>query len=63
MVPADFLGHVGFRTHRPHLTTPRMRMDLRSALSWRDEVEAALDRLLGVVRPKPVPDAQRNRLN
>ncbi len=60
VVPADFLGHVGFRTHRPHLTTPRMRMDLRSALSWRDEVEAALDRLLGVVRPKPVPDAQRS---
>jgi GNAT superfamily N-acetyltransferase len=53
VVPADFLGSVGFKTHRPHPTTPRMRMDLRSALTWRDEVEAALGRLLGVVRPKP----------
>jgi hypothetical protein len=26
-------------------------MDLRSTLRWRDEVEAALDRLRGVVRP------------
>ncbi len=51
MVPADFLGSVGFKTHRPHPTTPRMRMDLRSALTWRDEVESALERLLGAVRP------------
>ena len=34
-------------------------MDLRSALTWRDEVEAALEKLIGVVRPapKPTPDA------
>ncbi len=30
-------------------------MDLRSALTWRDEVEAALERLIGVVRPTPKP--------
>lgn len=54
-VPAAFLDAVGFRTQRPHPTTPRMRMDLRSLLTWRDEVEAALERLLGVVRPKPAP--------
>ncbi|MDQ4051823.1 MAG: GNAT family N-acetyltransferase, partial [Actinomycetota bacterium] len=53
VVPVDFLGSVGFKTHRPHPTTPRMRMDLRSALTWRDEVEAALERLMGAVRPKP----------
>ena len=53
VVPADFLGSVGFKTHRPHPTTPRMRMDLRSALTWKDEVEAALEKLVGVVRPKP----------
>ena len=51
VVSAEFLAHVGFRTHRPHPTTPRMRMDLRSALTWKDEVEAALERLVGVVRP------------
>ncbi len=59
VVPADFLGSVGFKTHRPHPTTPRMRMDLRSALTWKDEVEAALERLLGVVRPKPAPAPDR----
>lgn len=53
VVAADFLGSVGFKTHRPHPTTPRMRMDLRSALTWRDEVEAAVERLLGAVRPAP----------
>jgi hypothetical protein len=30
-----------------------MRMDLRTAVSWRDEVEAALERLVGVIRPAP----------
>lgn len=55
LTPVDFLGGVGFKTHRPHALTPRMRMDLRSALTWRDEVEAALERLLGAVRPAPKP--------
>lgn len=60
VVPADFLGSVGFKTHRPHRTTPRMRMDLRTALTWRTEVEAALERLVGVVRPaKPAPGEAR----
>ncbi|MEI5673410.1 MULTISPECIES: GNAT family N-acetyltransferase [unclassified Nocardioides] len=54
-VPADFLGSVGFKTQRPHPTTPRMRMDLRTALTWREEVESALERLVGVVRPAPKP--------
>ena len=49
----EFLGSVGFKTHRPHARHPRMRMDLRSALTWRDEVEAALEKLIGVVRPAP----------
>jgi GNAT superfamily N-acetyltransferase len=58
MVPADFLGSVGFKTHRPHPTTPRMRMELRSALTWKDELEAALERLVGAVRPKPASSAR-----
>ena len=57
VVPADFLGSVGFKTHRPHGTTPRMRMDLRTAVTWRSEVEAALERLVGVVRPGARPSA------
>lgn len=67
VVPVDFLGRVGFRIHREHLTTPRMRMDLRTTLTWRDEVGAALESLrdvvLPVVRPKkapsPSPEATR----
>lgn len=54
-VPVDFLGGVGFRTLRAHPLTPRMRMDLRTAVAWRDEVEAALERLVGVVRPRTRP--------
>ncbi|MGN6251419.1 MAG: GNAT family N-acetyltransferase [Marmoricola sp.] len=50
VLPADFLGAVGFATHRAHARHPRMRMDLRSALTWRGELEAALERLL----PRPV---------
>lgn len=54
-VPVDFLSGVGFRTQRAHPVTPRMRMDLRTALTWKSEVEAALERLVGVVRPTPKP--------
>lgn len=54
-VPADFLARVGFKTHRAHPTAPRLRMELTSALTWRDEVEAALEKLLGVVRPRHHP--------
>jgi len=53
VVPLAFLGGVGFKTQRAHPTTPRMRMDLRTAVTWRDEVEAALERLVGVIRPAP----------
>lgn len=60
LVPAGFLGGVGFKTHRPHALTPRMRMELRSALTWRDEVEAAVERLIGVVRPAPAPAPERS---
>ena len=55
----EFLSSVGFKTHRPHARNPRMRMDLRSALTWRDEVEAALEKLIGVVRPVPKPTTDR----
>lgn len=51
VLPAAFLGSVGFKTQRAHPTTPRMRMELRTALSWKDEVELALERMWGAVRP------------
>ena len=40
VLPADFLGRVGFKTQRAHVTTPRMRMDLRTVVTWKSEVEA-----------------------
>lgn len=54
VIPADFLLRVGFKTHRRHARYPRLRMDMRSVLSWREEVEQALEKLLDVVRPRPV---------
>ncbi len=61
VVPTDFLGSVGFKTQRAHRVNPRMRMDLRAALSIKDEVEAALERLVGAVRP-PTPHPAEGRM-
>ena len=51
LVPTGFLDAVGFGTQRAHDTTPRMRMELRTTVTWRSEVEAAWERLVGAVRP------------
>lgn len=61
VLPADFLGAVGFATHRAHVRYPRMRMDLGSTISWRGELEAALERLLPrpVRHRSPTPQAPR----
>lgn len=54
--PVGFLLAVGFKTVRPHPRFPRLRLDLRTALSWREDVEGALERLLGSVhRGRPIP--------
>ncbi len=59
VLPADFLLAVGFRTHRPHARYPRMRMDLRTTLTWRREFEAAAEKLLGgLARPRRHPAHQ-----
>lgn len=61
--PVDFWLRTGFRTRRAHPTVPRVRMDLRSTVTWVDEVEAALERLVGVVRPAvPVPEGRAPRV-
>jgi len=66
VLPADFLARVGFKTQRSHPRTPRMRMDMRSLVTWRSEVEAAWERIVGVVRrpghrrPAPVPREARS---
>ena len=54
VLPADHLLAVGFKTVRPHPVHPRLRLDLRTTLSWKEDVEMALDRLLGAVQKEPV---------
>jgi predicted N-acetyltransferase YhbS len=49
IIPADFLRSVGFKTVRTHPLWPRLRLELRTALSWKEDVEAALESLLGTV--------------
>lgn len=61
LLPVDFWGSVGFKTQRAHSTTPRMRMDLRTARSWKSEVEQALERLVGAVRPAIRPQGKTVR--
>ncbi|MDQ1625780.1 MAG: hypothetical protein QOJ49_1278 [Actinomycetota bacterium] len=53
LVPADYLLSVGFKTVRPHHRFPRLRLDLKNAVSWREDVEVALERLLGSMNPEP----------
>lgn len=57
VLPADYLLRIGFKTHRAHPRNPRMRLDLRTAITWRDEVESALEKLFDVVRPARLPAA------
>ncbi|WP_327696206.1 GNAT family N-acetyltransferase [Streptomyces sp. NBC_00459] len=54
VLPADHLLAVGFKTVRPHPLHPRLRLELRTTLSWKEDVEMALDRLLGAVQKEPV---------
>lgn len=53
LLPADHLLAVGFKTVRPHPVHPRLRLELRTTLSWKEDVEMALDRLLGAVQKEP----------
>lgn len=64
VLPVDFLLAVGFRTHRAHLSYPRMRIDLKTTVRWREEFEAAAEKILGVVKrpsrnPAPQPHSAR----
>lgn len=54
VVPARHLLAVGFKTVRPHHRWPRLRLELKTAVSWREDVEVALERLLGSMAPEGV---------
>lgn len=57
LLPADYLRSVGFKTVRPHPRYPRLRMELKSTVSWRYDVEYALERIFTAAsgrQPAPV---------
>ena len=54
VMPAEYLTAVGFKTVRPHHRFPRLRLEIKSAVSWREDVEVALERLLGSMSPDPM---------
>lgn len=49
VAPSAFLASVGFKTVRPHRRWPLLRLELRSGMSWKEDVESALEDLLGQV--------------
>jgi GNAT superfamily N-acetyltransferase len=51
VLPADYLRAVGFKTVRPHPRFPRLRLNVRSIASWREDVEYAVERLLSSMTP------------
>jgi GNAT superfamily N-acetyltransferase len=55
VLPAQHLLAVGFKTVRPHPRYPRLRLELKTTLSWREDVEYALERLLGAATPELRP--------
>lgn len=57
IIPSGFLQQVGFKTVRQHPKWPRLRLELRTALSWKEDVEAALEKLLGTVSVKTAEPA------
>jgi hypothetical protein len=52
VLPAEHLLAVGFKTVRPHVRWPRLRLETKTAVSWREDVEVALERLLGSMTPE-----------
>ncbi len=52
VLPAGYLRSVGFKTVRPHHRFPRLRLELKTAVSWREDVEVALERLLQSMSPE-----------
>jgi GNAT superfamily N-acetyltransferase len=53
LLPARFLEAVGFVRVRDHARHPRLRLDLRAAVTWRDPVGEAWERIRTAVRPFP----------
>jgi hypothetical protein len=54
VVPADYLLSVGFKTVRAHHRWPRLRLEVKNAVTWKEDVEVALERLLGSMAPEAI---------
>ena len=52
VLPAGYLLAVGFKTVRSHPRFPRLRLELKNTVSWREDMEIALERLLGGMTPE-----------
>jgi hypothetical protein len=59
VIPGRFLTAVGFKTVREHRRYPRLRLDLHTALTWRVDMEAAVERLLAAVRSPSLSQGRR----
>ncbi len=58
-LPVEFLTAVGFKTVHQHPRYPRLRLDLRSVLTWATDMEVAVERWLEAIRPdKSAPPVQ-----
>ncbi|HEY5032760.1 MAG TPA: GNAT family N-acetyltransferase [Actinomycetes bacterium] len=63
VLPVTYLESLGFVTVRDHARHPRLRLDLRTTVTWREDVEGAWGRLVGVVRPFPAGARQVSPTN
>lgn len=61
VLPVEMWDRLGFVVHRPHATTPRVRMDLRRTVGWRAAAAQAWDRVRGTARPRPAPAPEASR--
>ncbi|WP_206426012.1 GNAT family N-acetyltransferase [Nakamurella antarctica] len=65
LIPAEFALGLGFTEIRPHHRYPRLRMELDSAISWKADVEAAIEQLFSVITipasPRPSAALVGNR--
>jgi GNAT superfamily N-acetyltransferase len=56
LLPADMLRAVGFKTVRQHRSFPRLRLDIRSTASWREDVGHAVERIFtSITQPALLP--------
>lgn len=58
LVPAEFALALGFTEVRPHHRFPRLRLENDTAIGWKADVEAALERLFTSINLQLAPVAE-----